>query len=163
MNRAARGRGANAPRFGWAAYAAAIWALIFALFHIIWAFGWYVGLNAEEARVAFARPVLYAYDVVVAGMCLVAVPVALAIAQPWGRRVPRRLVGFFVWTGTGLLVLRSVASIIQVLYLAVAGQFPRGGLGLWEPWFYLGAILWSLVTWRFWRAREPAGAASTQA
>ena len=38
----------------WAAYGAAIWALIFAVFHIVWAAGWYPLLNAEQARIAFA-------------------------------------------------------------------------------------------------------------
>jgi hypothetical protein len=40
----------------WASYGAAIWASIFAVFHIVWAAGWYPLLNAEQARVAFAVP-----------------------------------------------------------------------------------------------------------
>jgi hypothetical protein len=140
-------------RFSWAAYAAALWALIFAVFHVIWATGWYVGLNPETARIAFAQTPFFVYDLLVAGICAFAVPVALALAMPWGRRLPRGLVGLFAWTGTGLLVLRSVASVIQAVYLIVTRQFPVEIRGLWELWFYLGAILFSLATWGFWRHR----------
>ena len=141
-------------RFSWAAYAAAIWALIFAVFHVIWATGWYVGLNPETARIAFAKTPFFVYDLVVAGICAFAVPVALALVMPWGRRFPRRLVGLFAWTGTGLLVLRSVASVIQAAYLIATRQFPAEIRGLWELWFYLGAILFSLATWGFWRSER---------
>jgi len=40
----------------WVAYAAALWASVFAAFHIICAAGWYPLLDAEPARVAFATP-----------------------------------------------------------------------------------------------------------
>ena len=36
-----------------AAYAAALWALVFAVLHLVWAAGWYVGLEPEQAREAF--------------------------------------------------------------------------------------------------------------
>ena len=88
-----------------------------------------------------------------------AVPVALALAMPWGRRLPRRLVGLFAWGGTGLLLLRSVSSAIQGVYFIFTRQFPLETRGLWELWFYLGAILFSLATWRFWRRQVPTSAA----
>ncbi len=138
-------------RISWPAYAAALWALIFAVFHTIWATGWYVGLDQEQARIAFAKTPFLVYDLVVAGICAFAVPVALALAMPWGRRLPRGLLGLFAWGGTGLLVLRSVASVVQTLYLIGSGQFVVEFRGLWELWFYLGATLFSIATWRFWR------------
>jgi len=133
-------------------YAAAAWAAVFAAFHVIWAGGWYIGLHEETARRAFANPAFLAYDVVVAGMLVIAVVVALALVQPWGRRVPRRPLGWLAAAGTGLLVLRSVASLVQTAYLLVVGRFSLRAMGIWEPWFYLGAILFSLTTWRFWRS-----------
>jgi hypothetical protein len=145
-------------RFAWAAYAAALWALIFAVFHVIWATGWYVGLNPETARVAFAKTPFFVYDLVVVGLCAFAIPVALGLAMSWGQRVPR-LVGFFAWSGTGLLVLRSAASIIQAVYLIATGRFLIEISGLWELWFYLGAILFSVATLRFWRHRIQSNAA----
>lgn len=136
----------------WAAYAAALWALVFAVLHLVWAAGWYVGLEQEQARKAFDKTWFLVYDLVVAGMCAFAVPVALALAQPWGRRLPRWLVGLFAWSGTTLLVLRGGGTIVQTVYFAAVGRFVPEWMMLWELWFYLGAVLFALSTWRFWRA-----------
>jgi hypothetical protein len=143
-------------RHYWLAYAAAGWALVFAGFHIVWAAGWYIGLDPVQAAAAFAVPWKLAYDLVVAGMCIVAVPVVLALAMPWGRRVPRRLLSTLAWTGTGLLVLRAVASLIEAVYLLLVGRFSLRDLGVWEPWFYLGATLFGINVWRYWRQGRTA-------
>jgi hypothetical protein len=126
----------------WLAYGAALWAFVFAIFHIIWAAGWYPLLDAEGARIAFATPWKWTFDVVVAAMCVIAVPVALAPVTSLGRHVPRRFVYTLAWIGSALLVLRSIASLIQAGYLVIGGRF--AGFGIWEPWFYLGAILFTL-------------------
>ncbi len=147
----------SAGRFrgSWTAYAASLWALIFAVLHLVWAAGWYIGLDAEQARKAFDRTWFMVYDLVVAGMCALAVPVALALVQPWGRRLPRRLVGVLAWGGTALLLLRAGGSVVQGLYLAATGTPIATLLRFWELWFYLGAFLFCLSTWRFWSARPP--------
>lgn len=143
----------------WAGYAAALWALVFAVLHLAWAAGWYVGLDAKQSQKAFDSPWFMAYDLIVAGMCLFAVPVALALVQPWGRRISRKLLGLFAWGGTSLLVLRSVASIIQMVSLIATRQFQHVAepSTLWELWFYLGAVLFGLSTWRFWHAPKQQG------
>ncbi len=143
-------------RHYWIAYAAACWALIFAAFHIVWAAGWYIGLDPVLAQAAFAVPWKLAYDLVAAGMCIVAVPVALALALPWGRRVPRRFLVSIAWTGTGLLLLRAVASLIQAAYLLVTGQFSFRDMGVWEPWFYVGAALFTTNLWLYRRQERLA-------
>lgn len=140
-------------RDSWLAYGAALWALIFAVLHIVWAEGWYIGLRAEEARKAFDQPWFVAYDLVVAGMCALGVPVALALVRPWGQRLPRWLVGLLAWGGTGILVLRGGGSVIQVLYRVVKGTFVVRPMDLWEVWFWVGAVLFGLSTWRFWTAQ----------
>jgi hypothetical protein len=140
---------ASPPRtHPWVAYAAAGWALIFGVFHIVWAAGWYIGLDPVAARANFAVPWKLAYDLVAGGMCFVAVPVSLALGMPWGRRVPRRLLGFLAWTGTGLLVLRAGGGLLQGVYELVSGRFDIRRVGIWEPWFYLGAALFGLNLWR---------------
>jgi hypothetical protein len=139
----------------WVAYAAALWALVFAVFHIIWAAGWYPLLDAEGARIAFATPWKWTFDVVVAGMCVVAVPIALAPVMTWGRYVPHRLLVTLATTGSALLVLRAAASLIQIGYFIATGRFRLAAIGIWEPWFYLGAILFTLSTWR---SAKPRGA-----
>lgn len=132
----------------WAAYAAALWAAVFAVFHIIWAAGWYPLLDAAGARAAFATPWKWTFNAMVAAMCVIAVPVALAPVSSWGRRVPRRLVWRLALIGTALLVVRVGASVIQIGYFAATGRFSLAEVGIWEPWFYLGAVLFSWSTWR---------------
>jgi hypothetical protein len=135
----------------WAAYGAAIWAATFAVFHIVWAAGWYPLLNAQGARIAFAVPWKWTFDVVVAAMCIIAVPVALAPVTSLGDYVSRRLVFALAVTGSVLLVLRSTASLVQVGYLISTGRL--AGVGIWEPWFHLGAVLFALSTWQSRRIR----------
>jgi hypothetical protein len=130
------------------AYAAALWASVFFVFHVIWAAGWYPLLHADQTRIAFATPWKWWFDVVVAAMCFVAVPVVLAPVMSWGRHVPRPLIYTLAWIGSTLLVLRAGASLIQVAYFTATGRFRITALGIWEPWFYLGAVLFSLSTWR---------------
>jgi hypothetical protein len=132
----------------WIAYAAAGWALVFGAFHIIWAAGWYPLLDAEPARIAFATPWKWTFDVVVAAMCIIAVPVALAPVMSWGRYMPRHLTFVLATVGSALLTVRSVASLIQIGYFVASGRFRFAMVGIWEPWFYLGAILFCMSTWR---------------
>jgi hypothetical protein len=114
--------------------------------------GWYVALDPEWARTAFAKKPFLIYDLVIAGIGVLAVPVALALAGPWGRRLPRRLVGLCAWGGTGLLAFGAVVSVVKTLYSVATGQFavePRSLLD--NLWFYFGAVMFGLATWRFWR------------
>ncbi len=145
---------ADSDRRSWPAYGAALWALIFAGVHIAWAAGWHIGLRAEQAQKAFNQRWFLIYDLVVAAMCVVAVPVALALVRPWGRRLPARLPGLLAWGGTALLVLRSGGSIIQLLYKVLKGSFVANPMYLWEAWFYLGAVLFGVSAWKFSAAQK---------
>ena len=126
-------------------YAAALWALIFAFLHVVWWAGWYVLLPQEEARWSFSRPWFRIYDLVVAGACLLAALVALALVQSWGRRVPRLLLSSIAWTGTGLLILRGCATLLQTVYLVITRQYVFQPMHLYEIWFWLGALLFSMT------------------
>jgi len=139
-------------------YAAAGWALVFALLHFVWAAGWYVGLDPVQTRAAFAVPWKLAYDLAAGALCVVAVPIALALVMPWGRCVPRRLLHTLACTGTGLLVLHAVASLVQIGYLMATGQFEFDDLSVWEPWFYIGATLFTLNLWWYWRGERSVAA-----
>lgn len=136
----------------WVGYAAALWALLFAGFHAVWATGWYVGLAETPAATAFAKRWFLIYDLVVAGLMAVGVPVALALFQPWGDRVPRRPLGFLAWTGTGLLALRGGGGVVQSLYFLATGRPVHFGYYRWDLWFCLGAVLFAYSTGAWWRA-----------
>ena len=132
--------------------------MLFAVFHIVWAAGWYIGLNPEQSRIAFAKPAFLAYDLVVAGMCLVAVPLSLALGMSWGKHMPRRLLLIVGWSGTILLGVRAVGSLLQGVYELTTGRFTFARMGLWEPWFYLGAGLFAANLWLHLRRSEGAAA-----
>ena len=142
----------------WVPYAAALWAVIFAAFHIIWAAGWYVGLDEEWARVAFAKPIFMAWDLVVAGFGAVAIFVELALVRPWGRRVPRQFIVFCAWAGTGLLLVGTSFSVARTVYLVAKDRFTISDMGIVDLWFYLGTILFGISTWQFCRPQRPVGA-----
>jgi len=139
-------------RRSWVGYAAALWALIFAVLHVVWATGWYVGLDAELSRKAFEQRWFLIYDLVVAALCAVAVLVALALVHPWGTRLPRALVGGLAWSGSTVLVLRGGAGAVQSLYVAATGRNILVVYRLWELWFCVGAVLFGVSTWRYWQA-----------
>jgi hypothetical protein len=133
----------------WPAYAAASWAAIFAAVHFAWAAGWYVGLDTEGTRTAFAVPWKYAFNLTAGAMCAMAVPLALALVTPRRQGIPRRLIVSAAMIGTGLLVLRAAAGTIQWFYWMATSQFSLEAIGIWQPWFMLGAALFTVATWRF--------------
>ena len=71
--------------------------------------------------------------------------------------MPRRLLIPLAVIGIGLLALRAVASLIQIAYFAVIGRFRLQNLGVWEPWFYAGAALFTLNLWWYWQRERPGG------
>jgi len=133
----------------WAGYAAAGWAFVFTFLHVAWALGWYIALSEDVARVAFDRTWKLIYDIVIAGMCALAVVVALALVQPWGRRVPERWLSALAWSGTALLVARGGGGLIQTAYLLARGRYVPELMHLYEVWFCLGAFLFACSLWRF--------------
>lgn len=84
----------------------------------------------------------------VAVMCVIAVPVALAPVMEWGQGLPQRLIYRVAWIGTALLLLQLVAAAVQTGYLIAVGRFRLAIIGIWDWWFFLGAILFALSTWR---------------
>ena len=136
----------------WVGYGAALWALVFALLHAAWAAGWYVGLPEAQARVGFQQTWFRTYNLVAAGMCALAIPVALALVQAWGHNLSRRLRGVLAWGATGLLLLRSSAGVTQVAYQILTGTYIPASTDLYELWFCLGAALFGVSLWHFQRS-----------
>ena len=135
-------------------YGAALWALIFAALHVAWALGWYVGLDHELARQAFQRRWFLVYDLVAAGLCVVAFAVALALTQQLGQRKLAGLLRKLTWGGTVVLALRGGAGVAQDVYIAASGGKLRAAAVLWDMWFCLGALLFGIIVWQFSRSRK---------
>ena len=62
--------------------------------------------------------------------------------------MPRGLVYGLAWIGSALLLLRLAAALLQTAYLVAVGRFRFAIVGVWDWWFVLGAILFSVSTWR---------------
>lgn len=137
------------------AYAAAAWSYLFAVMSFYWALGGMIG--AETLGSAFTDPELrndpaFVLFVWVTGFLKIALgALALALVQPWGRRLPRRLLMLAVW-GIGIgLTLYGIALLVQhALILAGATDIPasigsmnavRWHLFFWDPFWLVGGVL----------------------
>src|SRR5262245_37297611 len=159
--------GAHARSLAWAGYAAAIWALLFAATSFYWALGGRIGV--ETVGEAITKPALAGDPAIVALVWMTGVlkviagGVALALVQPWGRRIPRWALQLAGWGTSVLLLVYGAANLAQDV-LIVGGVIPTPvGLGavaarwhlfLWDPWWLLGGLLFALATWRFSRETE---------
>ena len=120
------------------AVAASLWSLIFAAAHLVWACGWYVGLDPVAAAAAFDRPWFLAYDVVVALGCLIAASAFGVLAANRGGRL--RSAAHLVSVVAAVVV--AVRAVTGVGALAWRGSALTGALASgWDVWFVLGAVL----------------------
>ena len=147
------------PRSAGAGHAAAAWALAFAALSFYWAAGGTAGLGTLSKglrREALERPggfvaVLWATAVVK----VAAAALGLALVQPWGERVPRRLLLAAGWATGVLLTLYGGVGLVNAA-LAEFGvvestdpETVRWYLLLWEPYWILGGLLFLTATGQF--------------
>jgi hypothetical protein len=155
----------------WPAYAAAGWALVFAVPHVYWGSGGRAGL-AAAVSVQLATGRSTAFQMLnwgIALFCVAGASVALAATRRAERGAARRVVRTLLWLGFALLLLRVLDIVIE-LAVGVATldrapaetrtQFERLAPWfalVWLPWFSLGTVLFGLTAGRFGlRGREPA-------
>lgn len=154
------------------AYAAAIAAFTYALISLYWAVGGrglvstvggYVAQFAHRGGAAAVLVPLAATVAKMAGALL-----ALALARPWGRVVPRGWLLATAGAASALLVLYGAANVAAgalVLSGAIhpAGHVDRTALrwhvGVWDLWFLVWGILLALATASYWRRPVRAGQA----
>lgn len=156
------------PRLAiWAGYAASAWALVFAALSFYWAAGGTVGastIGPAIATLALARDpefvaVLWATGVLkVLGGVL-----ALALVQPWGRLLPRRILLIVAWGVGALLLLYACANLVEHGLMAIGVISIPAGLGatalrwhlvLWDPWWLIGGILFCAAAWSYGHTRQ---------
>lgn len=122
---------------------AALWALIFALFHLAWAFGGYIGLDAEPAGKAFQQNWFRIYNIIAFILCILAMLTARALIKNQ-RNTFVTLIG---WACAVTLVLRGGLGLIKCVYLLTGGSHFTDAISFWDLWFCLGAILFFVSIW----------------
>jgi uncharacterized membrane protein len=86
--------------------------------------------------------------------------VALALARPWGRAVPRRWLLAGAAAASALLVLYGAVNVAAGALVLSGVIHPAGGVdrtalrwhaGVWDLWFLVWGILLALATASYWR------------
>jgi len=109
-----------------AAYAAFGWVLAFVAWHVVWAV---TGLPFPHHHWSgSARILMWGVDAIGFGIWAVGIVLPLALARPWGRRVPRWMLLWAAWTGCGLLGARGIAGVVDDVVRAIG--FSRGLTGM---------------------------------
>lgn len=92
-----------------AAYAAFGWVLAFLAWHVVWAVTG-LGFPRPADHHGTARVLMWGFQAVLVVMVVVGTALPLALARPWGRRVPRWMLLSAAWTGCALLAVRGLAG-----------------------------------------------------
>ena len=109
-----------------AAYAAFGWVLAFVAWHVVWAV---TGLSFSSHHFhGAAQMLMWGYDAIMYVMWAVGIVLPLALARPWGRRVPRWMLLWAAWTGCALLGARGIAGVVDDVARAIGSS--RGLTGL---------------------------------
>jgi len=138
----------------WAAYAAAVWAGVFAAISLYWALGGMVGLDTvggkieELARSGDAAGSMLAWGATL--LKVAGVVFALALVQRWGQVFPRALMLTAGWAGTVALIGYGGLTVGTELLVATGVVEPPAGidwfafywhLALWDPYFLIWGVL----------------------
>jgi hypothetical protein len=150
----------------WAGYAACAWALVFAAMSFYWAAGGRIGIETQAGSIQTAAQdpdaefvaVLWVTGVVkVVGALL-----ALALIQRWGRKIRRRMLLVAAWIAGGGMVLYGgvnfvVGAVVALLRAIEVIDTPADTsafwwhLLLWDPWWILGGVLFSIAALNYQR------------
>ena len=129
----------------WVAYAACVWALLFAAPHLWWALGVRAGFPGGDPSYEFFfsswwRAVFNLLVITLSALMVVITGSLMRQSVPVRRR---RVLLTLAWIGSGLLTLRGVAG----------GIFDGASDPVWWSAFLTGGILLGAVAW-FGRAEE---------
>ena len=154
----------------WAAYAACALAWLSAVPSFYWALGGTAGLDTvggaieqlgrtrDPAGIALG---LGAGVLKVAGGLL-----ALALVRPWGRAIPRRLLGGAAWAASVVLtcyggLLVAAGALVLGRLISPSGPIDRTALRwhvfLWDLWFLVWGLLLGVAAWQYGRESRRRG------
>ncbi len=148
---------------GWAAYSAGAWALVFAAVHLYWALGGTAGL--PHGMSVDMNPALFVIDVLAVPLSVVGALLALSLVRPWGRLLPRRLLLGSAWAVCALLIVHSAPTLVEggLVVTGLRDAKPSGlerwSLFVYEPWFFMGGVLYGAAAWGYGRRLSRPGPA----
>lgn len=150
----------------WAGYAACAWSSVFAAMSFYWAAGGTIGLDTQAEAIQEAvregdqgfLAVVWATGV----MKVVGAVLALALVQRWGRLIPRWILLAAAWTaGVGMVlyggvnfvvgVVVALLRVIEVIDTPADTSAFWWHLLLWDPWWILGGVLFSIAVLNYQR------------
>lgn len=153
----------------WLAGAAVVWATLFGLMSLFWGgvglwgsdslisgrFGAGIIGYAIEQQALDREPSFIALLWITGILKLCLDLVALALVRPWGQR-SRRLWRLAAWiAGVGMILYGAGNGIEHLLMWRDVIATPEGlgeqavgwHLALWDPWWLLGGVLFTLLAW----------------
>ncbi len=146
----------------WAGYGASAWSFIFAALSIYWAAGG-TGLSGTIGKdlesLALAGDPVFLAILWISGLAKIFIGIlALALVQAWGHRLPRWILLTGGWA-TGLLItLYALANFVEHGLMQSGVMTVPEGLGvialrwhllLWDPWWLVGGVLFTLASWQY--------------
>lgn len=144
----------------WAAYAACALALLSAVPSFYWAFGGTAGIGtvggAIEELALSHDPRAIALGAGAGLAKLAGGLLALSLARPWGRAVPRRLRLAAACAASAVLTLYggllvAVGALVLTGVIDPSGPVDRAALRwhvlLWDPWFLVWGLLLGVAAW----------------
>ena len=109
-----------------AAYAAFGWVLTFIAWHVVW---YVTGLPFPHHHWSgSARILMWGADAIGWVIWAVGIVLPVALARPWGHRVPRWMLLWAAWAGCALLGARGISGIADDVVRAIG--FSRGLTGM---------------------------------
>ncbi|GGX42965.1 hypothetical protein [Streptomyces noursei] len=108
-----------------AGYGAALAMSPYLLIKVSWVVGSLLGLAPIGQGFNLTEWILL--NTVTIGMAGIGIALSLALVQPWGMRIPGRLVAFCAWTGAGFLVSILPYAVLSAVLDAGHGGAPNSG------------------------------------
>ncbi|MFI1628175.1 hypothetical protein ACH4YO_29145 [Streptomyces noursei] len=108
-----------------AGYGAALAMSPYLLIKVSWVVGSLLGL--APIGQGFNLTEWFLLNTVTIGMAGIGIALSLALVQPWGMRIPGRLVAFCAWTGAGFLVSVLPYAVLSAVLDAAHGGAPNSG------------------------------------
>jgi hypothetical protein len=102
--------------------------MVFLAWHVVWA-ATGLAFPSTAQHHGIARVLVWVSTVVVLVMVAVGTALPLALAQAWGRRIPRAVLVSLAWTGCALLGARGLMGVGDDVVRAT-GILPNGLTGM---------------------------------